>query len=62
VRIVHYSVFRCGLTPRGRVEMATVLADLIREDEDRIMIIDLGPVDGRAEERIVFLGVHAHRA
>jgi hypothetical protein len=26
------------------------------------MIIDPGPVDGRAEERIIFLGVHAHRA
>ena len=25
-------------------------------DEDRIMIIDLGPVEGRIEERIVFLG------
>jgi hypothetical protein len=47
---------------RGRVEMASVLADLIKEDEDRIMVIDLGPVDGGAEERIIFLGVHAHRA
>jgi CRISPR-associated protein Cas2 len=56
---VHYSVFRCDLTPRGRVEMVSVLTDLIKPDEDRIMIIDLGPNDGRVEERIEFLGVHA---
>ena len=56
---VHYSVFRCDLTPRGRVDMVSVLTDLIEPDEDRIMIMDLGPVDGRVEERIEFLGVHA---
>jgi CRISPR-associated protein Cas2 len=56
---VHYSVFRCILTPRGRVEMVSVLTDLIKPDEDRIMILDLGPNDGRVEERIEFLGVHA---
>jgi CRISPR-associated protein Cas2 len=55
---VHYSVFRCDLTPKGRVEMASDLTDLIKPDEDRIMIIDLGPNDGKIEERIEFLGVH----
>jgi CRISPR-associated protein Cas2 len=55
---VHYSVFRCDLTRLGRVEMASVLIDLIDEEEDRIMIIDMGPVDGRVAERIEFLGVH----
>ncbi len=58
---VHYSVFRCDLTQRGKVEMVAVLTDLIAADEDRIMIIDLGPVDGRVEERIEFLGVHADK-
>lgn len=37
---VHYSVFRCDLTPRGKVEMAASLHDLIDPDEDRIMIIE----------------------
>lgn len=55
---VHYSVFRCDLTPKGRVEMVAALTDLINPDEDRIMIIDLGPKDGKVEERIEFLGVH----
>ncbi len=55
---VHYSVFRCDLTRLGRVEMASALMDLIDEKEDRIMIIDMGPVEGRVGERIEFLGVH----
>lgn len=55
---LHYSVFRCDLTPKGRVEIVAALTELIDIDEDRVMIIDLGPVDGKAEERIEFLGVH----
>ena len=55
---VHYSVFRCDLTPKGRAEMIAALTDLIKHDEDRVMIIDLGPAEGMAEDRIEFLGVH----
>jgi CRISPR-associated protein Cas2 len=55
---VHYSVFRCDLSPRGRVELKAALMDLIKDDEDRIMIIDLGPAEGSVEGRIEFLGVH----
>lgn len=55
---VHYSVFRCDLTPRGRAEMVTALTDLIKPDEDRIMIIDLGQDDGSFEKRVEFIGVH----
>jgi len=55
---VHYSVFRCELSPKGRVEMVAAMTELINPDEDRIMIIDLGPKDGKVEERIEFLGVH----
>jgi CRISPR-associated protein Cas2 len=55
---VHYSVFRCDLTPKGRVEMIAALTGLIKHDEDRVMIINIGPVEGMAEDRIEFLGVH----
>lgn len=55
---VHYSVFRCDLTTKGRVEMVAALTDLINPDEDRVMIIDLGPKDGKVEERIEFMGIH----
>jgi CRISPR-associated protein Cas2 len=55
---IHYSVFRCDLTAKGRVELIAALADIIKHDQDRIMIVDLGPLDGRADDRIEFLGVH----
>jgi len=55
---VHYSVFRCDLTPKGRVEMIAALTGLIKPDEDRVMIINLGPSEGMAEDRIEFLGFH----
>jgi len=55
---VHYSVFRCDLTLKGRVELVAVLTELIDADEDRIMIIDMGPTEGGVEGRIEFLGVH----
>lgn len=55
---VHYSVFRCDLTPRGRAEMVAALTELIDLDEDRIMIIDMGSTEGDIERRIEFFGVH----
>jgi CRISPR-associated protein Cas2 len=55
---LHYSVFRCDLTPKGRVEMIVALTELIKHNEDRVMIIDLGPAEGSVERRIEFLGVH----
>ena len=55
---IHYSVFRCNLTAKGRVEMLIALSELIKHDKDRVMIIDLGPMDGKVSERIEFLGVH----
>ena len=59
---VHYSVFICHLTEMGRVELIAALTDLIDADNDRIMIIDMGPADGRVEERIIFLGTHEEKA
>jgi len=58
---VHYSVFICHLSAMGRVELIAALTDLIDADKDRIMIIDMGPADGRVEERIIFLGVHKEK-
>jgi CRISPR-associated protein Cas2 len=55
---IHYSVFRCNLTNKGKIELMAALAEIIKHDEDRIMIVDLGPLDGRVEEKIEFMGVH----
>ncbi len=57
-RRMHYSVYRCDLNRKGRVELKAELSDLINHEEDRIMIINLGPLDGKNEDRITFLGKH----
>lgn len=54
---IHYSVFRCDLTTKGRVQMVEALTGLMDLNEDRVMIVDMGPVGGQVEERIEFLGV-----
>lgn len=59
---IHYSVFRCTLTPKGRVELKAALFRLIKHDQDRIMIIDLGPEDGKVMDRVEFLGIHPHES
>lgn len=55
---IHYSVFRCNLTDKGKVELMVALTEIIKHDEDRIMIVDLGPLDGRIEDRIEFMSLH----
>ncbi len=55
---IHYSVFRCNLTDKGKVELMAALSEIVKHDEDRIMIVDLGPVDGRIDDRIDFIGLH----
>jgi CRISPR-associated protein Cas2 len=58
---VHYSVFICHLSEMGRVGLIAALSDLIDAGRDRVMIIDMVPADGRAEERIIFLGTHEEK-
>jgi len=42
------SVFRCELSARERAEMIAELSPLIAHGEDQVLIIDIGPADGRA--------------
>jgi len=55
---LHYSVFRCDLTPKGKLELLAALTVIIKNDEDRVMVINLGPLDGQVDKRIEFLGIH----
>lgn len=45
---LQYSVFRCDLVDRRRVELIAALYELIDHATDQVLVIDLGPVDGRA--------------
>jgi CRISPR-associated protein Cas2 len=53
---LQYSVFACELSDAQRVRMVTALEELIRTDQDRVIIVDLGPAKGKATDRVTFLG------
>lgn len=54
---VQLSVFICDLTPQRRLELTIVLTMLMNERQDRVMITDLGPTDGRAESAVTWMGL-----
>ena len=39
------SVFQCRLSRRGAAELTAVLTEIIKHDEDHVVILDLGPAD-----------------
>lgn len=53
---LQYSVFRCELSQRLKQRLLADLEKLIVPREDRVMIVDLGPVSGRGKAAIIFLG------
>jgi len=54
---VQYSVFRCDLSDVELTLMKEALGAIIHHAEDRVMIVDIGPLDGRAAAAFQFLGV-----
>ena len=53
---LQYSVFSCALDAREKAQLIADLHDLLHHEEDRVMIADLGPRDGRARTALTFLG------
>lgn len=53
---LQYSVFRCDLSPAERVLLIEALTKVINQREDQVMLINLGPKDGRVEERVETVG------
>jgi CRISPR-associated protein Cas2 len=53
---LQFSVFQCDLTPTARIEMQAVLEDIIHHEEDKVLIIDLGPTEARPVKSIEALG------
>jgi len=54
---IQYSVFLCPLSGKEKVLLVDKVREIIHHQEDRVMIIDLGPVDGRGKECISFIGL-----
>jgi CRISPR-associated protein Cas2 len=53
---LQFSVFRCDLTSLARTKMVARLHGLIDQSVDQILLIDLGPVEGRAASCIDAIG------
>jgi CRISPR-associated protein Cas2 len=49
---LQYSLFRCILSETGRLKLRAALWELIDHAEDRVVLIDLGPDDGRGRESV----------
>ena len=46
-KALQYSLFQCRLSPSERLTLRAETWELIDHSTDRILLIDLGPVDGR---------------
>lgn len=53
---LQYSVFRCHLSDRERVELIERLVAIINQAEDQVLVFPLGPAGGERERTIHALG------
>jgi CRISPR-associated protein Cas2 len=53
---VQYSVFICDLSPKERVILEEALTELLNLKEDRVLIVDTGPTEGRGNESFKTVG------
>jgi CRISPR-associated protein Cas2 len=53
---LQFSVFRCDLSERRRAELEGMLRNLIDHSTDQVLLIDLGPIDGRAATCVSSVG------
>ncbi len=54
---LQFSVFECDLNPRELVQLQRELKSLIKQDEDQVLFVSLGPAEGRGERVISSLGL-----
>ncbi|MDW8328042.1 MAG: CRISPR-associated endonuclease Cas2 [Anaerolineales bacterium] len=53
---LQYSVFRCELSDRERVQLMEKLAAVIKKDEDQVLFFPLGPAGGQREGEVHAVG------
>ncbi|MCA9070823.1 MAG: CRISPR-associated endonuclease Cas2 [Planctomycetaceae bacterium] len=49
---LQYSVFRCELSPMEKQSLQESLWEILNFAEDRVLVVNLGPLDGRRDNRI----------
>jgi CRISPR-associated protein Cas2 len=59
---LQYSVFQCDLSQSERVLLIEALTPVIHHREDQVMLINLGPAQGRGCESIEVMGRPMDRA
>ena len=53
---LQFSVFRCDLSKMSLISLKVDLNAMIHSKEDQVLIIDVGPTEGRGEEVFESLG------
>ena len=53
---LQYSMFECQFTPVDLARCRHVLGEIIKHNEDQVLFVDLGPVEGRGDRVISALG------
>ena len=51
-----YSVFICDLSPKERVLLEETLTEILNLNDDRVLIVDMGPSEGRGSRTFTTLG------
>jgi len=51
-----FSVFECLLDGLGKQRLHSRLSDIINHDVDQVLLVDIGPEEGRSDERYESLG------
>jgi len=54
---MHYSVFICELSLKEKALLEDAIVDVIKHDEDRVLMANLGPAGGRGEDSLEFFGL-----
>lgn len=54
---LHYSVFRCDISRIDLCRLRGRLEEVIDRNQDRIMIVDMGPVKEGIGKHLIFIGV-----
>lgn len=53
---LQYSVFECQLTAEDLARLRAELSAIIHHQEDQVLLVNLGPAEGRGERVITALG------
>ncbi len=54
---IQYSVFVCDLSATSLAIVKARLSDLVKHDEDQVLLFDLGLADGRKNDSVVAVGL-----